>query len=71
VVHWLRQDYLERGAARYGRELSDRLEAAFASHGGRKHLRCLFPQGPVAQDMRIAGLPLPPYTEDAGFGISR
>lgn len=71
VVHWLRRDYLERGPAPHGRELSDRLDTAFAGRGGRRHLRRLFPQGPVAQGMRIAGLPLPPHTEDEGFGISR
>lgn len=71
VVHWLRSDYLAQGPSRHGRELSDRLDKAFAGRGGRRYLRRLFPEGPVAQGMRIADLPVPPYTEDAGFGISR
>ena len=47
------------------------LDEHYAEQGGRKYLRRLFPQGPVAQGMRIAGLPVPPHTEDEGFGISR
>lgn len=71
VLHWLRNHYLENGPSKSGRELSDKLDQAFTAQGGRKHLRRLFPEGPVAQGMRIAGLPLPPHTEDGGFGISR
>jgi tRNA 2-thiouridine synthesizing protein E len=70
VVHYLREYYLEHGLASNGRELSDTLDNRFADQGGRKHLRRLFPEGPVAQGMRIAGLPLPPHTEDEGFGVS-
>jgi tRNA 2-thiouridine synthesizing protein E len=47
------------------------LDSEFADRGGRKYLRQLFPEGPVAQGMRIAGLSVPPYTEDEGFGTSR
>lgn len=71
VLHWLRNHYLEHGPAKSGRELSDQLARAFARNGGRKYLRRLFPEGPVAQGMRIAGLPLPPHTEDEGSGVSR
>jgi TusE/DsrC/DsvC family sulfur relay protein len=71
VVRYLREYYLEQGPAGNGRELSDILDDHYAEQGGRRYLRRLFPQGPVAQGMRIAGLPLPPHTEDEGFGISR
>jgi len=71
VVRCLREYYLEQGPPDNGRELSDMLDARYAGQGGRRYLRRLFPQGPVAQGMRIAGLPVPPYTEDEGFGISR
>lgn len=71
VVRYLREYYLEQGPPENGRELSDALDDHYAEQGGRKYLRRLFPQGPVAQGMRIAGLPLPPHTEDAGFGVSR
>jgi tRNA 2-thiouridine synthesizing protein E len=71
VVNFLREHYLKHGPAKNGRELSDILDEQFADQGGRKHLRRLFPEGPVTQGMRIAGLPLPPHTEDEGFGVNR
>jgi tRNA 2-thiouridine synthesizing protein E len=70
VVRYLRNYYLEHEPPESGRVLSDMLDNAFAARGGRKYLR-LFPEGPVAQGLRIAGLPVPAYTEDEGFGISR
>ena len=71
VVHRLRDYYLDQGPSDNGREISDMLDSEFADQGGRKYLRRLFPKGPVAQGMRILGLPVPPHTEDAGFGTSR
>ena len=71
VVHCLREHYREHGPPATGREVADMLEAAFAERDGRSYLRRLFPQGPVAQGMRIGGLAVPPHTEDAGFGTSR
>lgn len=70
VVHFLRDYYLEHGPVEKGRELSDALNNQFADKGGRKYLRQLYPVGPVGQGMRIAGLKVPPLTEDDGFGIS-
>ena len=69
VVHSLRDHYLRHGPP--GREVGDMLESRFADQGGRKYLRRLFPEGPVRQGMQIAGLPVPPHTEDEGFGTSR
>jgi tRNA 2-thiouridine synthesizing protein E len=71
VIYSLRDFYRENGPAENGRLVSDMLDAEFADKGGRRYLRRLFPEGPVAQGMRIAGLPIPPYTEDEGFGVSR
>lgn len=71
VVSCLRTYYLEHGPAKNGRELGDMLNREFFDRGGRKYLRRLFPEGPVAQGMRIAGLQVPPLTEDEGFGTSR
>jgi tRNA 2-thiouridine synthesizing protein E len=71
IIDRLRDFYRDNGPAESGRQLSDLLDAAFAEQGGRRHLRRLFPGGPVAQGMRIAGLPVPPHTEDEGFGVSR
>ena len=62
VVNSLRDYYLEHGLAEHGRELGDMLDERFSAEGGRKYLRELFPQGPVAQGMKIAGLPVPAPT---------
>lgn len=68
VVAVLRQHFLEHGPASSGRELAKALDVAFDDQGGSRYLYQLFPDGPVAQGSRIAGLPLPPYTEDDSFG---
>lgn len=70
VINYLRDYYLQHGPTKSGRLLAEILDERFADHGGSKYLYRLFPNGPVAQGMRIAGLPLPPYTEDQGFGSS-
>jgi tRNA 2-thiouridine synthesizing protein E len=71
VIYKLREYYEAYGLPESGRVLGDMLDAEFAAQGGRRYLRRLFPQGPVAQGMRIAGLPVPAYTEDEGFGTAR
>jgi tRNA 2-thiouridine synthesizing protein E len=71
VVECLRDYYLEFGHAEKGRDLEEMLDEIFAGHGGRKFLWYLFPNGPVTQGMRIAGLPVPPHTGDKGFGTVR
>jgi len=70
VVHLLREHYLEHGLPESGRDLADALAEAFTEQGGRRYLYKLFPTGAVAQGMKIAGLPLPAYTEDEGFGTA-
>lgn len=71
IIERLRAYYREHGMPESGRNLSDLLDAEFAEQGGRRHLRRLFPEGPVLQGLKIAGLPVPPYTEDEGFGVAR
>ncbi len=71
VIECLRDYYFEFGEAEKGRDLEEMLDEIFAGHGGRKYLWHLFPNGPVSQGMRIAGLPVPPHTGDAGFGTVR
>lgn len=71
VVRCLREYYLEHGPSDNGRELGDMLDKRFNEAGGRAWLRRLFPEGPVAQGMKIAGLPVPANTEDSGFGTAR
>ena len=70
VIDFLRGYYLRNGLAGSGRDVATALDRAFVSQGGNKYLHRLFPDGPVAQGSRIAGLPTPPYTEDTSFGSS-
>jgi tRNA 2-thiouridine synthesizing protein E len=71
VLRVLRALYAEHGPGQRAREISNLLEARFASHGGRKHLYELFPKGPVNQASRIAGLPVPADAADPSFGSTR
>lgn len=68
VVDFVREYYLQHGKVSAGRELAEALNEAFTGQGGSAYLLKLFPLGPVAQASRIAGLPVPPYTEDPSFG---
>lgn len=68
VIYFLRDRYLQEGQAKSGRHVVEALERRYAVKGGKRYLYSLFPHGPVAQGSRIAGLPLPAYTSDPGFG---
>jgi len=68
VLHFLRERFIHDGQAKSGRHVLKALEQEFAEKGGKRHLYMLFPDGPVAQGCRLAGLPLPPYTTDPSFG---
>ena len=59
VIRLLREYYLEHGTVQSGRELGEMLNEDFADQGGRKFLHKLFPEGPVTQGMRLAGLSVP------------
>lgn len=50
------------------RELHDALDERFHYEGGIKYLYQLWPQGPVAQGCRLAGLQAPASATDKGFG---
>ncbi|TCJ14969.1 TusE/DsrC/DsvC family sulfur relay protein [Parasulfuritortus cantonensis] len=50
------------------RELHDALDEFFHPEGGIKYLYELFPNGPIAQGCRLAGLQPPPGAADRGFG---
>ncbi len=71
VIQKLQDYYLDNGQAENGRELGDMLDEAFSEQGGREYLHTLFPEGPVAQGMRIAGLSVPTHTENESFGTAR
>ena len=70
VVRFLRNHYSEHGATS-ARRLTDLLDDEFAGLGGRKYLYEIFPNGPVTQASRIAGLPVPKDSTDPSFGSVR
>lgn len=68
VIYYLRERYRRKGNEDAGREVLRDLEERYREYGGRRYLYELFPHGPVSQASRLAGLPLPPHTEDESFG---
>jgi len=50
------------------RDLHDALDEHFHPKGGIKYLYTLFPQGPIAQSCRLAGLKAPFIATDPSFG---
>jgi tRNA 2-thiouridine synthesizing protein E len=68
VIYYLRERYRLKGNGDAGREVLRDLEDRYREYGGRRYLYELFPHGPVSQASRLAGLPLPPYTQDESFG---
>lgn len=72
--HWQVICALQEFYARHGdtainvRELHDALDESFHPEGGIKHLYRLFPNGPIAQGCRLAGLQAPAGAQDKGFG---
>ncbi len=76
-VHWevirALQEYFSRqeeeGSEHFhARELHDALDEKFHAQGGVKFLYTIFPQGPVAQGCRLAGIEPPASAVDLGFG---
>ncbi len=73
-VHWrvihLMQDYYREHPAEHITmpDLHDLLDQAFQSEGGIKYLHQQFPDGPVNQGCRLAGIEPPPGSVDAAFG---
>lgn len=68
VVYTLRGLYRKNGRAANARSVIKHLEADFAAEGGRRFLYQAFPNGPVTQGSRLAGVPAPPYASDNSFG---
>lgn len=67
---WALQEFYARheGPTMNVRELHDALDEHFHREGGIKYLYTLFPNGPVAQGCRLAGLQAPAGAQDKGFG---
>jgi TusE/DsrC/DsvC family sulfur relay protein len=70
IIRFLREHYKEHGESRSARKLLDVLAEKYETDGGRKYLYLLFPKGPVSQGCKIAGLPLPEYSQDRSFGTA-
>ena len=68
VLNVLREFYVEHGWPKKTHELTRALDQSFEAQGGKKYLHQLFPDGPVAQGTRLAGLPQPEYAVDESFG---
>ena len=68
VMNYLQEYYLLHGWPSSIHTLTQKLDAAFADHGGASFLYQLFPGGPLAQGCRLAGLPVPRNAENNSFG---
>ncbi len=68
VIYALRDLHRVNGRAQNARQVISHLEQDFADEGGRRTLYLAFPQGPVNQGSRLAGVPTPPYASDSSFG---
>ena len=67
-ITFLRRYYLDHGWPAQPRVLIRELDKAFQAEGGTRYLYRLFPQGPLAQGTRIAGLPEPANVTNKSFG---
>jgi len=68
VIYHLRERYRLHGNKDNARIILRDLEQHFCNNRGRAYLYELFPQGPVSQASRLAGLPEPPHAHDLSFG---
>lgn len=68
VIKFLREHYEEYGPSQHARKLTDALQQKFQIQGGLKYLYTLFPDGPVTQGARIAGVPVPMDSSNRSFG---
>lgn len=68
VIKFLRLHFENTGSLRHARELTEVIDERFADEGGSRYLYQLFPNGPVSQGCRIAGVPVPHDARDSSFG---
>jgi tRNA 2-thiouridine synthesizing protein E len=68
VIRFLRNYYAQHGTSQHARTLTEALAAKFQIQGGLKYLYTLFPDGPVSQGARIAGVPIPGDSSNDSFG---
>ena len=70
VMNFLREYYVEHGWPKRTHQLSRLLDRTFKHIGGKRYLHQLFPQGPLSQGARLAGLPSLQNVVDRSFGTS-
>jgi len=70
VLGYLRRTFKKHGQIKHVRSLSQAMNTQFASKGGSKYLYTLFPEGPVSQGSKIAGIPAPGDSRNQSFGTS-
>lgn len=68
VVIYLREFYIEHGWPMRTHDLIRDLDQVFGALGGKQYLHKLFPDGPLAQASRLAGVPTPRNATHASFG---
>jgi TusE/DsrC/DsvC family sulfur relay protein len=68
VLHYLRAQYDAHGDEVSAQKLITDLQERFEGKGGKRYLYQLFPEGPVSQGSRIAGLPEPRGANNPSFG---
>lgn len=68
VIYCLRECYRTLGPEWTARQMTRKMDRAYADLGGRRYLYELFPRGPLVQGCRLAGLPLPLGTLSRSFG---
>jgi tRNA 2-thiouridine synthesizing protein E len=68
VLHYLRAQFDAHGDQLVATKLLADLEPRFENQGGKRYLYSLFPDGPISQGSRIAGLPQPRGANNPSFG---
>lgn len=68
VLNFLRQYYIQQGWPKKPNNLTRALEREFEDIGGNRALYLLFPEGPLLQGAKLAGLPPIPNVADEAFG---
>ena len=68
VIKFMRVHYENNGQLQHARELTEALNERFEEEGGSRWLYRLFPNGPVNQGSRVAGVPAPADVADPHFG---
>ncbi len=69
VIEEIRKHYFRNGPTTHARTLTLFLDSTFKTQGGKRFLYSLFPNGPVHQSCKIAGIPIPNDSINPSFGV--